>query len=123
MNRTKNKTTATSTSRAGSGVRERAVALHTTPMKTMGLFEASKKFQGMRFEKTRELTPTESALWDQAKRGRGRPKKAPGDKVARVLVSIAPGLLAEADDYARRQGISRAELFARGLMKVLPGRG
>jgi hypothetical protein len=92
-------------------------------MKSMGLFEASKKLQGVRFEKTRELTPAERALWNQAKRGRGRPKKAPGDKAARVLVSIAPGLLAEADEYARRQGISRAELFARGLLKVLPGRG
>jgi len=120
MNHRKYKTTGTS--RAASGVRKRAVALHTTPMKSMGLFEASKKLQGVRFEKTRELTSTERALWDQAKRGRGRPKKAPGDKAARVLVSIAPSLLAEADDYARRQGISRAELFARGLLKVLPGR-
>jgi hypothetical protein len=36
-----------------------------------------------------------------------------------VLVTIAPDLLAAADGYARRQGISRAELFARGLAAVL----
>ncbi len=42
-----------------------------------------------------------------------------GEKSARVLVTLAPKLLAEADGYAKREGISRAELIARGLTVVL----
>jgi hypothetical protein len=90
-----------------------------SPMKSMRLTEASKKLQGIRFEQTRELTPAERAQWDRAKRGPGRPRKAAGEKAARVLVTIAPDLLAAADAYARREGISRAELFARSLVGVL----
>jgi hypothetical protein len=90
-----------------------------SPMKAMRLAEASKKLEGIRFEQTRELTAAERALWDQARRSPGRPRKAAGEKAARVLVTIAPSLLAEADAYAVRHGISRAELFARGLLAVL----
>ena len=117
MKRTTSKTTRRTRSRKQTG------DLHVTPMKSMGLFEASKKLRGVRFEETRELTTPERALWEQAKRGRGRPKKAPGEKAARVLITIAPGLLAAADDYARSRGISRAELIARGLLSVMPGVG
>jgi len=92
-----------------------------TPMKEMGLAEASKKLEGIGFEQTRELTPGERASWDRARRGPGRPRKSAAEKAARVLVTIAPSLLAKADGYAQRQGISRAELIARGLMAVLAG--
>jgi hypothetical protein len=90
-----------------------------SPMKTMRLAEASKKLEGIRFEETRELTSAEKAMWEQARRGPGRPRKAPGEKAARVLVTIAPDLLAQADAYAQRHDISRAELFARGLVTIL----
>jgi hypothetical protein len=90
-----------------------------SPMKAMGLVEASKKLGGIRFEQTRELTLREQASWDQARRGPGRPRKAPAEKAARVLVTIAPDLLARADDYAHRHRISRAELFARGIVTIL----
>jgi hypothetical protein len=91
-----------------------------SPMEAMHLVEASKKLEGIRFEKTRDLTPAERASWEQAKRGPGRPRKPAGEKAARVLVTISPRLLAAADAYAQREGISRAELFARGLAAVLP---
>lgn len=90
-----------------------------TPMKALGLAEASKHFEGVTFGKTRKLTVAEQGLWERAKRGPGRPRKSAADKAARVLVTIAPTLLARADGYARREGISRAQLFARGLTAVL----
>jgi hypothetical protein len=89
-------------------------------MVAMGLSRASKSPEGIRFEATREMTVAESEVWNGAKRGRGRPKKPPGEKAARVLVTITPDLLAAADAFAARSGISRAELFARGLAAVLP---
>jgi hypothetical protein len=89
-------------------------------MQSLDLLEASKSLEGITFEKTHELTPTEKALWARARQGRGRPRKPDGEKSRRVLVTVAPGLLAQADAYAKRKGLSRAELFARGLRAVLP---
>lgn len=90
-----------------------------SPMKAMRLAEASGKLRGIGFDQTRDLTPAERALWDRARRTPGRPRKSAGEKSARVLVTLAPKLLAEADGYAKREGISRAELIARGLTVVL----
>ncbi len=90
-----------------------------SPTKGMGLTEASKKSEGIGIERTRELTAGERASWNRAKRGPGRPRKSAAEKAARVLVTIAPSLLAKADSYARRQGISRAEWIARGLVAVM----
>jgi hypothetical protein len=61
-----------------------------TPMKAMRLVEASKKLAGIRFDQTRKMTPAEQASWSEARRGPGRPRKAPGEKAARVLVTLAP---------------------------------
>jgi len=95
-----------------------------SPMKVMRLAKASKELEDMDFDQMRSLTPAERASWGRARRGPGRPRKAAVDRAARVLVTIAPTLLAEADGYARRQGISRAELIARGIVAVLAkGRG
>jgi hypothetical protein len=90
-----------------------------SPMKVMRLAEASKKLEGIGFDQTRLLTLDERASWDQARRGPGRPRKPAGEKAARVLMTIAPDLLATADGYAKREGTSRAEVFARGLVAVL----
>jgi hypothetical protein len=50
--------------------------------------------------------------------------KPAGEKAAWVLVPIAPDLLTAADAYAQREGVRRAELFARGIVEVLAkGRG
>lgn len=55
------------------------------------------------------------------RRGRGRPVVGKGAE--RVTTSIERGLLKEADAYAEAQGISRAEMIARGLRLVLGKRG
>ena len=69
------------------------------------------------------MTTRERLRWERAKRGRGRPSRAPGQKAVRVLLTIQPPLLAEADAFARRHGLSRSELFARGLRIVFAAAG
>ncbi|MBI4586367.1 MAG: hypothetical protein HY717_20350 [Planctomycetes bacterium] len=71
----------------------------------------------------RPMTARERRQWERAKRGRGRPSKAPGQKAVRVLLTIQPTLLAEADAFARRHGLSRSDLFARGLRIVFAAAG
>ena len=71
----------------------------------------------------RPMTARERRRWERAKRGRGRPSKAPGQKAVRVLLTIQPPLLAEADAFARSHGLSRSELFARGLRVVFAAAG
>src|SRR5512146_1201671 len=66
------------------------------------------------FEKARPLTAAQRKEWERAKaRGRGRPRVGNGVKV--ISLSVERGLLAEADARAKALGISRAELFARGV--------
>ena len=71
----------------------------------------------------RPLTARERRRWERAKRGRGRPTKAPGQKAVRVLLTIQPPLLAEADAFARCHGLSRSELIARSLRMVFAAAG
>ena len=71
----------------------------------------------------RPMSARERRRWERAKRGRGRPSKAPGQKAVRVLLTIQPPLLAEADAFARRHGLSRSELFARSLRIVFAAAG
>ncbi len=66
-------------------------------------------------------SPTDKARWQRAKRKRGRPKEGKGAKV--ISVSVEKGLLARADRVAKRMGISRARLIARGLRAVLAAEG
>ena len=68
------------------------------------------------------LTPGERARMVRAGRGLGpgRPRHGQGTRI--VSVSVEIGLLAEADAYAARQGMKRAELFTRGLRAVLPAK-
>jgi hypothetical protein len=56
-------------------------------------------------------------LWAKARRKRGRPIVGKGVKV--VSISLEKGLLAKADKLARRLGISRARLVARGLETLI----
>ena len=69
------------------------------------------------------MTARERRRWKCAKRGRGRPSKAPGQKAVRVLLTIQPPLLAEADAFARSHGLSRSDLFARSLRIVFAAAG
>ena len=62
------------------------------------------------------LTKGQRARFEAARR-RGRPAIGRGVKV--ISLSVERGLLEKADARARVAGISRAELFARGLRSIL----
>jgi hypothetical protein len=61
------------------------------------------------------------AQWEQARRKPGRPRKGRGAKV--ISVSVEEELLARSDALAKRMGVSRAGLIARGLRAVLAVEG
>ena len=50
---------------------------------------------------------------------RGRPPKPVGEKAARVLITMAPTLLAAADAAAGRQGLTRAGLIRQAVLDWL----
>jgi hypothetical protein len=56
----------------------------------------------------------------RARRKKGRPRIGQGAKT--ISVTIEKGLLAKADQLARRLGASRAALIARGLQSVIESR-
>jgi hypothetical protein len=66
---------------------------------------------------SRPLNARERAQWRALKRKIGRPKVGKGVKV--ISLSVEKGLLKRADSYAKRLGLSRAQLFSRGLEVVL----
>lgn len=74
--------------------------------------EALKWERGISFEKTRPLSKRSKALWELAKRGRGRPRKPKEEKAARVLISVEPQLLATVDAFAASNSVDRSKLFA-----------
>ena len=79
--------------------------------------------KGIPARNLKPLSSRDRALWDAAKRGRGRPLKAPGTKFVPVRVTFEPGLLAKVDAYTKAKGITRAELLARGaLLAMTAGR-
>ena len=61
-------------------------------------------------EKLRPLTPEQRRGWNEAQRG--RPKKAPGTKAVPTLITVEPKLLRRVDAYAKKEGISRSQLFS-----------
>jgi hypothetical protein len=69
------------------------------------------------FEESRPLSPKGKALWDLAKRRRGRPKLGTG--AVRVLVTLDPRLLERVDAYAKEENLKRSQLIARALEKEL----
>jgi hypothetical protein len=62
------------------------------------------------------LGPVQRAQEHRARR-RGRPRVGKGAR--RVLVTIEGQLLKATDKYAKRHGLSRAALIARGLQSVI----
>ena len=64
------------------------------------------------------LTAAQRRLWEKAKRRPGRPRIGKGVQV--ISMSVEKDLLKRADAQAKSEGISRAELFARGLRAILP---
>jgi hypothetical protein len=61
-------------------------------------------------EKLRPLTSEQRRQWEGAKRG--RPKKAPGTKAVPTLITVEPQLLKKVDAYAKKEGLSRSQLFS-----------
>jgi hypothetical protein len=66
---------------------------------------------------SKPLSPKLRKLWRKAKGNGGRPRVGRGAK--RVLLSIERGLLEQADSFAHRQGMTRSEVFSRGVKAVL----
>jgi hypothetical protein len=79
--------------------------------------EVARFEKGVRFEDTRPLSAKSRLLWERVRQARGRPRKAA--KAARVLITVEPELLSLADRFARRHGLSRSEMIARGLHLVM----
>lgn len=71
--------------------------------------------------RARPLNPKLRKLWNKAKRKGGRPRVGRGAQ--RVLLSIERGLLEQADTFARRERMTRSELFSRGVKAVLANAG
>ena len=61
------------------------------------------------------------AKWRKAKRKPGRPTEGKGAKV--ISVSVERRLLGRSDKLAKKMGITRARLIARGLRAVLAAQG
>lgn len=58
-----------------------------------------------------------TAQWRRARRKRGRPRQGRGVKV--ISVSVEKSLLRRCDALAKKMGVTRASLVARGLRKML----
>jgi hypothetical protein len=90
-------------------------------MTTAQLREATKEFDDPAYQ-PKAVRPTTEDLARQrrAKNKGGRPQKGLGAKT--ISLTVEKGLLARSDSYAKRLGISRAELVQRGLQAILPAK-
>jgi hypothetical protein len=75
----------------------------------------------MVIESFSEAPAVERARWSRAVAKRGRPRRGAGATV--ISVSVEQSLLERADLMARRLGITRSELIARGLRAALAATG
>jgi hypothetical protein len=91
-------------------------------MNTQELAEATAEFdEEFVMDKFGPLTPEMQARWEAAKRKPGRPKKE--RDIQMISISVHRELLARADALAKKMGITRAGLVARGLKAVLAAQG
>jgi hypothetical protein len=70
-----------------------------------------------RLARSRPLNPRERQQWRRFKKKAGRPTVGKGSKT--ISLTVERGLLQEAEAYAKRHGISRSNLVARGLRAVI----
>jgi hypothetical protein len=70
-----------------------------------------------RLARSRPLNARERKQWRRFKAKTGRPRIGKGAKT--ISLTVERGLLRQADAYARRHGLSRAALFAKGLLAVI----
>jgi len=74
----------------------------------------------IRSSELRDHTPEEAAIIAKQRRHHrksGRPKVGKGAKM--VAVTIELGLLNQADAFAKKHGMKRAEMVAKGLLSVM----
>lgn len=74
--------------------------------------EARKWERGIDFDETRPMSERSQALWETAKRGRGRPRKPASERAKRVLISLDPNVFALVETFASARGLDRSKLFA-----------
>jgi hypothetical protein len=78
--------------------------------------EYDEPFAALRASKP--LTPAMKAAHRRAaNRARGRPRIGKG--AAKLYISMERGLLKNADSFARKHGMSRSELIARGVRALI----
>ena len=90
----------------------------------MAMSDAQRKAEVAEFDKedVRPGKPLSAAGRAQHERARrGRPRKGQGAEI--VSLSIEKELLRQAERLARAQGLSRSELFSRGLRAVMAAAG
>jgi hypothetical protein len=71
----------------------------------------------LHFENTRPLTGDSRRALARAARKAGRPRVGAGAK--RINITVEQTLLEKADAYARRHGLTRAAVVAKGLKKIV----
>jgi hypothetical protein len=87
-------------------------------MTTAELAEATKEFdQPFVAEKGRRLNVAERKQEKRFRMKLGRPRRGKGAKA--VSVTIEQGLLSRTDAFAKRLGLSRAQLIARSLEQAM----
>src|SRR5690242_14168773 len=74
--------------------------------------EAKKWESGISFDQTRPMSKRSRALWEMARRGRGRPRKPANQRAKRVLISLDPKLFALVEEFASSKGLDRSKLFS-----------
>ncbi|HVT91078.1 MAG TPA: hypothetical protein VHD56_19655 [Tepidisphaeraceae bacterium] len=67
----------------------------------------------------KSLTPAQRALHRRAKRKAGRPKV--GEGVEKIRISMERGLLRQADRWANQHEISRSQMIASALKRMMSG--
>jgi hypothetical protein len=89
-----------------------------TELTTDELREATKEFdEPLVMERlSRPMSQKERAAYLAAIKG---PKANAPRRGRRVLITVQPELLRRADAYAKRQGLTRSELFAHGLQALM----
>jgi hypothetical protein len=91
-------------------------------MTTEELAEATAEFdEEFVIDRCTPLTPEQRARWEAAKRKLARPKADGREKTVSVLLD--KDLLARSDALARKMGLTRSSLIARGLKAVLAAEG
>ena len=88
-------------------------------MTTAELRKATRRFDDPSYQPPALPQTSEDAAQQRRARNKGgRPRKGLGART--ISLTVEKGLLARSDAYAKKLGISRADLVQRGLNAVLP---